>query len=851
MKKLLLLGLVLLLPTLVAADVYQGKPLYRLYNSNVKDSFYATNPSEVNSAILNAHYDLVGVEGLVLDTQAPGTIPLYEVYISAGTDHVLTSDTVELSNIQTTLGGTSVETLGYVFPAGSTGTVPLRRFYNSGVSDHCYAVDTACSPGYTEEASPGNVLRSPSSLPIYRMMSDALIDHLYEINAPVVTDDIRNGRHSAAYHLEGVIGWWPSGPGTTALYRFWSDTYTDTFYYTGDTTPPDYAPELVSGNAPAVYSSADSTAAAALTPPVTLVPLHLFWQSGPPANNADHLFTTDEGEKAALMGSSYAYSGITGYVEAVPSIDIATPVTTVTSTGGGTTPPTTYGCGAGCPVTPLPDELLVTNHSMCDVLAGHVAGIGGSHHYWCSPWGDWRVPDTDLIGETSESTPPVLTQCSTKNVWGFTYGTDILPSGCCTPGGCWNGTTFWDNQSADSRLIKYMPWPDQGATWMEGDHWRCVDNEWQDLTPKLSQDNMFLGFCPEDATTKRCLVTARDGSKGVTNLDMPVKMYENSNRPTCIKAGQFWDDYLCDQNGNWTTRTRMLALTMLSIVPPAASSYSIYCDLPGNVFDDASALGKQDGGVCTITGAKSTTDSCTNQFCLLKWREGTSTTVLAGTSLNTKITEEPTFLKVIDETLTKDSCVPSLSVGTDSFDQCGGAPNVWYNDKYQLVIYEPKGGMSGLVTVTNNEVATILAQKNVIIASTKALTKGLFDVSFFDQSNSMDIIYAADNMHGNQLFAFAQRRVVKEPQPTGEGIQTTVQVPEALAAIHYPVNGSIVCDFITGWAASPKNTKKTQKPIQCVYEPATNNTYIAQKNPGNDPAILDAWRDLTAKLRPR
>jgi len=108
---------------------------------------------------------------------------------------------------------------------------------------------------------------------------------------------------------------------------------------------------------------------------------------------------------------------------------------------------------------------------------------------------------------------------------------------------------------------------------INGTSYRCEQGNWKLATIKYTWDNSEFGFCP---SLTQCLVDP-DGNG---DNDNDPSAYSNSGtyieNPRCIETEQFIEDHYCD-NGNWTSRTKLLATQLLDI-QAVEDSFTLYCD---------------------------------------------------------------------------------------------------------------------------------------------------------------------------------------------------------------------------------------------------------------------------------
>jgi len=474
---------------------------------------------------------------------------------------------------------------------------------------------------------------------------------------------------------------------------------------------------------------------------------------------------------------------------------------------------------------PLLQPPLVVNDDVCDVLVRFSGSTGPN--YWCSPSGGW-VEDKKLVGQRHK--------CATPTLWGL-GGAQAL--GCCPLDSCWNGTGEIDDQSLDSSYNPTINLP------VAANNFRCIGGSWVDLPPKRTWDNAQLGYCPQtfdqngQLTLGRCLVKPTNDEDNVGNNDKPQLFFERGDEPACIKADQYILDHFCDEDGNWTSRTKLLAMNLLSVAesePFKGKPYTLYCDKPELMFDDLRPLERQGipgkPGVCLGGPDGDTEMPCYNNFCLL--RVGGVSVV--GTTLNTPFEGVPSFAGVIGQEISPLTCKGATGAG---FVQCD-TPGLYLNRQFEMVLYVPRNEeiAFGEIQSLNN---ALLSRKSGIIKRARELTPATGSTrggyEFLTQRNNFDIVYAAKN--GNRtLFGIVEQDVAAEPLKT-----RATKEKRDFIGVQYVGPEFDVCEFI----------KQRDPTAICRSERKGNVleiTIAQQRVAGQESTIITAWRDLSARLRP-
>ncbi len=544
----------------------------------------------------------------------------------------------------------------------------------------------------------------------------------------------------------------------------------------------------------------------------------------------------------------------------------------------------------------------------------------GSSSYKCTVAGEW-----EKISEDS-----VITSSMRPYVWDGT-GTPAAPTGttrtnCCTVDSCWDGAACVQNEARITAYEIGTTTYDDTVNLPETNiikgligvqipryNWRCIDGTWKDIIPKTTWTNDQLGFCnetiaipgqPEDyaATSRqdvrRCLVTPVVGAQDsprADNLDEPDLWYSSGNGegPSCIRSDQFIMDHLCDEVGNWTSRTKVLALQMLRLATSDAfdnikptglttTPYSLACDNVGALFSAdqlqnlvTAGFGSVDQGVfvpsqCQRNGLYV---PCFNNVCVLTVRGVDKTPSgpragkpvslsFVGTSLNVPIeglanaiggNTAPSFLKAINPSFRPEACSGIQINDGNSFRECrvsgvpsASAPGVYFMKNLSLVLYSPdltQGQAQGkFVIAPGIERAFIDAKTQIIEEPIDDDTSRVY--AFFKQRNNYDTLYAAEK-GSKKFFGYIETDVAASPGT--ENQETELQT---FIGVQYTGGTFDVCKFLT------QNLQGETKSIQCAQpgpagQPATR-VVIRTGDESTDVTLdlLQVWRDLTVKLRP-
>lgn len=501
----------------------------------------------------------------------------------------------------------------------------------------------------------------------------------------------------------------------------------------------------------------------------------------------------------------------------------------------------TIGCNTTQGIIDENDDLL----DIEETLAGISSGVIMTDHEYCAQVGDYLC-SYEEVWKYNE----IVNNTYLKHIAWIPEEEPTIRGGCCKELQCWNGTSCIDN-------MRYNQKPPQNG-------YRCIDGTWTDSEPKYTWDYVIEGYCPQDT---QCLVSTDvgEGSSGGATFDdlSTYNYYNGSPIPSCINDSDYLFDvlgpisnakeHLCEQ-GNWTTRTKYAALSMLDIIGGSGfgnDDYTLYCDdyneglnlytygIPDMPMT-ADLYFEKSYSACSIA---SSSVPCANKVCILKYDfndrnepgERASNVVFA-TSLNGKLNEsEYWFTDVfgIDNT----SCTYD---GEDGFTRCDGdneVADVWYNDKYQLLLASKDPiAISSSITWWDKFLSTLGQIWSEIMHNILAFgptdTSGFdIDYNFINKTIDFDKIYLAKS-GSNRIFALWQTVYEKEYGVFRSyvivelhGIETdlcdSLNITEAYSCTEYQGRYYITTAAITA--------DQAEYPI------------------GN---IFDAWPYLTKELRP-
>ena len=363
---------------------------------------------------------------------------------------------------------------------------------------------------------------------------------------------------------------------------------------------------------------------------------------------------------------------------------------------------------------------------------------------------------------------------------------------------------YWDGLACVNNQVGIASATGDGAP---HSNYRCINGNWENVIVKYDWDDAQTGFCPYNS---QCLVNPYSSNSDngnlasfTPNIDAP-----SSNNIQCINHSQFIGDNYCEE-GNWTTRTKLVALQMLNI---PTGDYALFCDNYENVLLYIDYPLGTDSAENYIT-------SNANKFCALKY----GSQVIFGTSLNQPINAlDKPFLDVIGIT----SCSSATAYNDDNFYPCDGNYKAWYSNKTQSVIYSNEditlGSPVSFITFLKNPIKALI---DWIMGH---LNNNPTDYSFVQNTKKFNKLYI-NNIVGKSIHGIL------------EGGEAVGQ--KKYMAINYSNIGTDICTVVDQYDASYGNKDYV------VCSPDGSNYYVVSRDSGYnfDPTMV--WTDLIAKLR--
>ncbi|MBI4739835.1 hypothetical protein HY772_09970 [Candidatus Woesearchaeota archaeon] len=496
--------------------------------------------------------------------------------------------------------------------------------------------------------------------------------------------------------------------------------------------------------------------------------------------------------------------------------------------------------------------------------------------------------------------------------------------GCCPKDYCWSGeveaTPGWVPHCVqDDFYEKNVLFPALGtslATSPSGlgadgspqlkNGYRCIGGQWKFQKIKFSELYDAAGFCPEDnqcfhyngtPTTKveeACVSTGDVRSVGV-QVDPAGK------KPSRLES------FYCYQ-GNWTTRTKAIALALLSFTKPS-DKYTIFCDrashalnaleqetgasLP-SVTEESPIRGLGDiGGGNIVPYVKGVTD----EFCVLRLNDQ----VIAGVSLDVNISVPPPALtgggelKGLEpgkvpaapaysfiEALKNDKtyCAGVVDAAKDEFKPCKNK-DVYYNPHLRSVIFTkvapgtalqdvpfPEGAPTGFIDKAFDLLKKLFTQLlNVFgLAKGKAVETTPLEsqLDFVRKAGDFDKLYISNFLDGGKQKMISAVRETRVSASAGGKLRTFLsanyqnyktdicnyfnfRIAQAGDVIRSQIsNDDIHCDPIIYNQTDWAYSVYVEMPkLDENYAGSFSNDFPVLWNQGAD----NFWNDITAKIR--
>jgi hypothetical protein len=359
--------------------------------------------------------------------------------------------------------------------------------------------------------------------------------------------------------------------------------------------------------------------------------------------------------------------------------------------------------------------------------------------------------------------------------------------------------------------------------------------DWLEVPVRFSWDLAMSGFCAQGT---QCLVHLQGNPDYDGNLERWYTATAQNNPgdgPRCLNATQYANDFVCE-NGNWSTRTRQVALQLLEL-GRSAEEFTLFCDTYDRALNQYHYL-LQNTPVesyldrsCFILG---TSVPCVNTLCVLKTTDG----VVLGASLNVPLNDtSKSFLKALDKSTT---LCNSVSKTAAVFAKCRENEPLWFNPAINSIIWLQSGtlpaadpGTSSLLTqplaTLSQHVMKFLHQKN----------NAAMNFEYFPRTRLFNRFYLAQK-GAKSVFGFLETGLRPEVDP----------VPIDYIGIRYE-------NIDLGQNPCLNVIKRYDSKAFCENQTGTGFNVIARQRCERDAPcvegaspLVDVFPALTGKLRP-
>lgn len=483
----------------------------------------------------------------------------------------------------------------------------------------------------------------------------------------------------------------------------------------------------------------------------------------------------------------------------------------------------------GCDISPEYGSIKNTEHPAENIISQNIiAGQSCTNegddtlgYYYCSYAGTWKSVNK-LKSDIVKRDPTVSS------------------SECCPKDYCWNGTECIDGS-------------DPSATGPDYDNSnlrkKCILGEWQDVILKPDQTGN-----PYNA--KEC---------GITQCN-----YFDGSGNSCVEDG-FWEagyDYYCLQ-GNWTTRTAILANQLVSMAESAsASEYTLFCDNYDRALNDLQYFEVHRTPPATaarydIIGIEGDYDyiETANKFCVINYKDGLSYRTVVGASLNVPVNDSSSSLLKIFEESEKNNpqidtqledfhynyCDGAIArqgeTKTDSFIGCNylhyvdgkDKAKMWYNAKNDMIIYSKEDINPSEPTLLDSFIRAIVSPINYI--------KGIFSGP---DTASQDFISTSkfDRLYINKKGEKAIRGYVDEDAQQMSIVYENIKTDVCEIAGQFLHNNGILAGYESDYMTCDLGFSENEN---IVYHIESRNSDIVGEAGGIQSQVF--WPDMTAKIR--
>lgn len=395
------------------------------------------------------------------------------------------------------------------------------------------------------------------------------------------------------------------------------------------------------------------------------------------------------------------------------------------------------------------------------------------------------------------------------------------PLGCCPEDYCWNGfkcvkgenvfsKSTWDNNNDAFTFDSWM-YDEEGI-----DGYLCVEGDWNPAYYKEQWFEQTIGYCTSD-------FDCWDGQK-------------------CVVNGNYSGDYWCE-NGNWTSRTKYIALQMMDVVGER-DNFTMFCD---NYKNSLNSLGYTVRGIPVeqyLTGSVdlggglsgNLEQGLVNNFCALNFFDNHDVVVL-GAALNQPIdSQQLNMLDVFNVLDCRPAYDDQVEKDDGQFHSCDSLGRLWYNYKTNSIIYSKTGIKLGEISFFDHffihPIRTFVDLiVNIFRPTYKPVVGGLV-------GEAQEVQYAFA-LQGPKLFNRIYANVLGSKNIIGTIEQ--INIDDSIMIVNYN-NVENICKATEKYNARLSGTGATG--LNCNQTDDINYIVVSR-----DLDAMNQWLDATAKIR--
>ncbi|MBS3109839.1 fibronectin type III domain-containing protein [Candidatus Woesearchaeota archaeon] len=398
------------------------------------------------------------------------------------------------------------------------------------------------------------------------------------------------------------------------------------------------------------------------------------------------------------------------------------------------------------------------------------------------------------------------------------YNSSTMSSCCKGVDSCWTGNNCTNEFDL---LNRSLPLPGFERLWI------CQAGNWQNAVKRYDWSDLTYDYC---AGAGQCfLPRSRYEAERKAQYDYDYDTFSSiylDGRGCTNGNFRYFYDHACN-NGNWTTRTGLIAAKMLNFTAEQKIvDYSIYCDSYENTLNYIDYDVEFDAGTPKslhdyLSGVGSPRNIApTNNFCVLQYNDTNDNNrfkVAVGTSIN-NVSNASDYLK---STVGRNFAGVCDGKGAEGFDNCDAARKVWYDNNYEMIIYNNVGMDLGAPTRLEAFLGFLTSPVKTVINWVRGL--------FISSANVPTDVFVFDKFYTIHVGDKTIVGRVRDKQGTPD--------EDKYVVVSYDNLTTYVCNSIERYNMSSQG----QGTLVC------DGYYLAT---GTDFDIMqEAWPDMTARLR--